>query len=87
MDTLDITLLGDDRERTYRVTYLGSADFPRWERPSGGVVGLCRAALVDDNGHEVLVAEHPDYGWCSVNDAGCRDFDPPLDEDRLNRAR
>lgn len=81
LDHITVCLIGDDRESTYPVTYLGTADFPRWEREDGsGMVGECPVALVQEQDHEHLIAQHPDYGWCSVGTEACRDFNPALDQ-------
>lgn len=95
-DTIDMCLLGDDRARSYWVTYAGTAEFTRWmsadgERP----IGTLPVALVVDEAkanresgipQEYLIACHPDYGWCSVGDEPCRDFEPRIDDSRLNLA-
>lgn len=87
MEQITVCLIGDDRERSYPVAYLGTADFPQWEREDkSACVGELAVALVTDGDREALIANHPDYGWCSVGNEFCRDFDPPLDEDRLKRA-
>lgn len=88
MENLTVCLIGDDRERNYKVTYEGVADFPHWECEEG-YAGEIPVALVQDqsNGNrEALVAKHPDYGWCSVGMEFCRDFSPVLNQDRLERA-
>lgn len=74
MERLTVCLLGDDRERSYKVAYEGVADFPRWECEEG-YAGKIPAALVlteNNDGREALVAKHPDYGWCSVGTEFCR---------------
>ena len=85
--TITVGLIGDSQSRDYPVTYEGTADFPRWERADGTLVGVIPVALVQEQDHEVLIAQHPDYGWCSTHTELCRDFDPPLDEVRLQQAR
>lgn len=86
MKHITVCLIGDDRERSYQVTYTGVADFPRWAREDGSPAGEIPVALVQDQDHETLVAMHPDYGWCSVGDEFCRDFIPALEQDRLKAA-
>lgn len=85
---ITVCLSGDDRERTYPVTYFGTADFPSWEREDGSsCVGTIPVAIVaTQEDREALVAQHPDYGWCSANNEFCRDFEPPINQDRLERA-
>lgn len=79
-ETITLCLLGDDQERSYPVAYRGIADIPDY----GGEVPV---ALVTDSGREHLIAQHPDYGWCSVGqETFCRDFQPRVDQDRLKRA-
>ena len=85
-EQITVCLIGDDRKRTYPVTYSGTADFPRWERDNGGIVGEIPVALVQEQDHEHLVAQHPDYGWCSVGTESCRDFNPAIDHVRLEEA-
>lgn len=84
---IEVCLTGDDRLRDYAVRYCGKADFPRWQRDDGSAVGTVNVALVADGGREVLVAEHPDHGWCSVGSETCRDFEPKIDTARLEAAR
>lgn len=90
MTQITICLIGDDRERTYPVTYMGLADFPRWEcsgKDGRWLVGETEVALIQqEEGREALIAHHPDYGWCSVAGESCRDFQPPLDQARLEAA-
>ncbi len=85
---ITVCLLGDDRERTYTVTYIGHADFPRWEREDGSeCCGELPVALVQHReDREALIAQHPDYGWCSVNEEFCRDFEPSIEDARLKAA-
>ena len=84
---ITVCLAGDDRERTYPVTYIGTADFPHWPREDGsGGVGQCSVALVQEQDHEHLVAKHPDYGWCSVGTEFCRDFAPHIEQERIDKA-
>lgn len=87
MERITVCLIGDDRERTYPVTYRGVADFPRWQREDGQPVGEVAVALVQEQDHEVLIAEHPDYGWCSAGNEFCRDFAPAIYQARLEAAR
>jgi hypothetical protein len=84
---ITVCLIGDDRERTYPVSWLGTADFPRWERADNSVcVGMILTALVRSQGQEHLIAQHPDYGWCSVGAETCRNFEPAIDKERLQQA-
>jgi hypothetical protein len=93
--TIAVCLAGDDRERTYPVAWFGAADFSRWEREDGSaIIGTVPVALVQvqDQDRETLVAEHPDYGWCSVGSESCRDFEPAagfaaMTDARLEEAR
>jgi hypothetical protein len=87
MKQIRVCIYGDYRHRDYNVTYLGIADFPRWEREDGNTCcGVLPVALIDNQGKEHLVAEHPDYGWVSVGREFCRDFEPALDAARLGSA-
>lgn len=88
IENITVCLLGDDRERSYPVVYTGEADFPRWEREAGdSCVGTIPVALITiDEGREALIAQHPDFGWCSVGTEFCRDFDPEVDQERISRA-
>jgi hypothetical protein len=80
METITACLLGDDRERAYPVTYLGVADLPGW----GGDTSVALVRVGDDR--EALIGQHPEYGWCSVHTEFCRDFEPPIDQHRLEAA-
>ena len=79
MKTLRLTRVGDDREREYPVTYEGTANFYT-------ALGDCKVALIQHQGDEHLVMDHPEFGWSSVASIQCRDFDPPIDQDRLDAA-
>lgn len=83
MKQITLCLVGDDRERTYPVTWFGTADFFS--------VGEVETALIQHQESEALVYRHPEYGWISAHDAGCRDFSPaegypPMTNERLEDA-
>lgn len=88
LGALRVWLIGDDRERDYPVTYSGKANFPDWDYDGeGDIMGIVPVALIDiGEGRETLCALHPEYGWCLAYDEPCRDFDPPIDPERLRMA-
>jgi len=87
-ETITLCVAGDDREREWRVTWMGVADI------SGTGGGQVKTALVTEemnDEREHLICKDPEYGWCSVATAGCRDFEPDegypeMTDDRLNGA-
>lgn len=84
---ITVCLIGDDRPRTFPVSYFGTADVTDFD---GERLGEVPVALVVDpyNGYrEALVVAHPEYGWVSMGDASCRGFEPEIDSVRLEEAR
>lgn len=72
--SITVCLLGDDRAREYPVAWMGTGDV---SEHGGPFRGECRVALVTtDQDREVVIYEHPEYGWTSLNTSGIRDVQP-----------
>lgn len=84
MENITLCLLGDDRERNYAVTYEGTADITNFD---GECLGDRPVALIRNQESEALILHHPEHGWCSAGNASCRDFQPALDQARLEAAQ
>lgn len=86
MKTITTCLLGDDRERTYDVVWLGTAD---WSGGRGEErLGELPTALIRHQEEEALVAQHPEHGWVSGDCCGqCRDFKAAAGYPKMTDAR
>jgi hypothetical protein len=90
LETIEMCVMGDDREREYRVAAQWIADDVL---PSGAQEYLSQVpcALLEplhDGGHEQLVYLDPVHGWTSLGTGsirGCAEGAAPSDE-RLERA-
>ena len=83
--TITLCLLGDDRERTYPVLWLG------WGEVGFPVNPERRVAIIVDHEREKVVYKHPRYGWISLNAESLRDTRPSrgypaLTDERLEAA-
>lgn len=89
--SITVCLLGDDRERSYDVTWYGRAEDirSRGEDDLHDVpVALVRSDRQDG---ESIVYRHPVHGWTSLWDASCRSLVPvggypEMTDERLNAA-
>ena len=73
MDEITVCLVGDDRERSYPVAWLGTADVSVPDHYSAETeFALIRVG----EDRETAVYKHPEYGWVSLHDAAVRDCIP-----------